>query len=114
MTDILNLKGLKATAAEQAWTRWQANVPAKLRDDFKVLTTAMTNWHDEIFNYFENRMTNAFTESTNSLTHLMNQMGRGYSFEVIRGCMLYDPKARKHGAVVQSNAEPGASEPDVG
>lgn len=94
------------SAAEQAWKRWQENVPAELRDDFKTLTTAMTSWHDEIFNYFENRMTNAFTESTNSLTRVMNRMGRGYSFDVIRARMLYDPKARKKGAIVQPKAEP--------
>lgn len=54
----------------------------------------MTNWHDEIFAYFENPMTNAYTESSNNLTRVMNRMGRGYSFEVIRARMLFDPKAR--------------------
>lgn len=67
----------------------------------------MTNWHDEICTYFENPLTNAFTESTNSLTRVMNRMGRGYSFEIIRARMLYDPKARKRGtAVVRPKAEP--------
>ncbi len=66
----------------------------------------MTNWHDEIFNYFENPMTNAYTESANSLTRVMNRMGRGYTFDVIRARMLYDPAARKKGAVVQQKSVP--------
>lgn len=94
--------------AEAAWKHWQANVPVELRNDFKALITAMTNWHDEIFNYFEAHMTNAFTESTNSLTRVMNRMGRGYSFDVIRARMLYDPEARKRGSVTQPVEEPTA------
>ncbi len=45
----------------------------------------------------------AFTESTNSLAKVMNRMGRGYSFDVIRVGMLCDPKARAMGTVLQKN-----------
>lgn len=100
--------------AEQAWQRWQGNLPSELSDDFKVLITAMTNWHDEIFNYFENPMTNAYTESANSLTRVMNRMGRGYSFDVIRARMLYDPAARKKGSVVHRKAIPADETPMMG
>ena len=92
--------------AEQAWQRWKGNLPSELSDDFKAPITAMTNWHYEIFNYFENPMTNAYTESANSLARVMNRMGRGYSFDVIRARMLYDPVARKKGSVVQQKAVP--------
>jgi transposase len=60
------------------------------------------NWHDEIFAYFEQPITNAYTESVNRLAKDMNRMGRGYSFEVIRARMLYNEKARKDGAVVET------------
>ncbi|MBD8526426.1 hypothetical protein [Pseudomarimonas arenosa] len=40
-----------------------------------------------------------FRPSVNGLAKGMNRMGRGYSFDVIRARMLYDPKARKAGAV---------------
>ncbi len=66
---------------------------------FKDLLSAMTNWSNEIFSFFEQPITNAYTESVNSLAKGMNRMGRGYSFDVIRARMLYDPKARKMGSV---------------
>jgi transposase len=87
-------------AAEAAFQAWLGNIPTELRADFKILTRAMTNWHDEIFAYFEQPITNAYTESTNRLAKDMNRMGRGYSFEVIRARMLYDVKARKGGTVL--------------
>ena len=34
-------------------------------------------------------MTNAFTESLNSLIRFTNRMGRGYSFEVLRAKILF-------------------------
>lgn len=88
--------------AEAACERWRANIPAELAPTFKALTTAVSNWHDEIFAYFEQPITNAYTESVNRLAKDMNRMGRGYSFEVIRARMLYDQKARKDGAAIET------------
>lgn len=89
------------TDAEAACTQWLGNIPSELAGTFKDLTTAVHNWHDEIFAYFEQPITNAYTESVNRLAKDMNRMGRGYSFEVIRARMLYNEKARKDGTVVE-------------
>lgn len=83
----------------------------ELRSNFKALITAMTNWHDQIFNYFESSMTNAFTESSNNLTRTANRMGRGYSFGVIRARMLYNKLALKEGLGVVR--KPAPEEPTV-
>lgn len=88
------------SAAAAAFAGRLANISPKLRPEFKDLTTAMNNWQEEIFSYFENPITNAYTESANNLAKTMNRMGRGYSFEVIRARMLYDGKARKDGSVM--------------
>ena len=101
--------------AELLYAKWRANIPAELTATFKELTTAMNNWHDEIFAYFEQRITNAYTESVNKLTKDMNRIGRGYSFEVLRARMLYDIKARKDGAklekmVVEDKSGPVSTE----
>ncbi|WP_121411792.1 ISL3-like element ISStma11 family transposase, partial [Pseudomonas aeruginosa] len=48
-------------AAEAACAKWQANIPTELAATFKDLTTAVHNWHDEIFAYFEQPITNAYT-----------------------------------------------------
>jgi transposase len=88
------------TDAEAAYGAWLASIPRERSADFRKLTTAMANWSEEIFSYFENPITNAYTESVNNLVKAMNRMGRGYSFDVIRARMLFDPKARKDGSVV--------------
>lgn len=43
----------------------------------------------EILNYFEHPVTNAYTESLNSLIRVMDRMGRGYSFEALRAKILF-------------------------
>ena len=75
--------------AEAAYDDWRAQLTSPLLGPFGELVTAMTNWRDEVFNYFDTRVTNAYTESLNNLTKLADRVGRGYSFEVIRGKMLY-------------------------
>jgi hypothetical protein len=73
-------------------------VPASLKADFNDLTRAMRNWRKEILNYFDYPITNAYTEALNGVTKVMNRMGRGYSFEVIRARMLFNdrkPSARQ-------------------
>ncbi len=99
-------------SAETAFQAWLGRLDPELRPDFKELTTAMTNWHCEIFAYFDNPITNAYTESVNNLAKGMNRMGRGYSFEVIRARMLYDEKARKDGSNLVSKRAPTTDEDD--
>ncbi len=88
--------------AEAACERWLGNIAPEMAPVFKDLSTAVRNWHEEIFAYFDQPITNAYTESINRLAKDMNRMGRGYSFEVIRARMLYDKKAREDGAVVET------------
>ncbi|MDX2299938.1 MAG: ISL3 family transposase [Xanthomonadaceae bacterium] len=88
--------------AEAACSQWLVNIPAELAPMFKDLTTAVHNWQEEIFAYFEQPITNAYTESVNRVAKDMNRMGRGYSFEVIRARMLHNTKARKDGAAVET------------
>lgn len=62
---------------------------------FRDLRVALHNWHEEIFNYYDNPVTNGYTESMNNITRFINRMGRGYSFEVLRARLLYDEKVIK-------------------
>ncbi len=81
--------------AEARFKTWLGHIDPELQENFKALTTAMRNWYEEVFSYFEHRITHAYTESANSLTRWMHRMGRGYSFEVLRARMLYDARARQ-------------------
>lgn len=83
--------------AEEQYQKWLSLVVADgdLAPYFEDLTKAVSNWHDPIFNFFEYRITNGYTESINSIIKLANRIGRGYSFEVIRAKMIYRTKGQK-------------------
>ena len=76
--------------ALQAYDTWQATIPADLASAFGDLTSAATNWRQEIFAYFDHPVTNAYTEALNGMIKVTNRLGRGYSYEVIRAKMLYE------------------------
>ena len=97
--------------AEQRYAAWKASVPTDLLPDFKPLLQAMHNWNTQIFNYFDQWITNAYTESMNSLIKGMNRMGRGYSFEVLRARLLYNEEARK-ATTVRTSARRKSVQPD--
>jgi transposase len=65
------------------------SIPTDLRPAFKPLTTAVGNWKDEIFSWWNHPITNAYTESIAGLVKLINHTGRGYSFKAIRAKLLY-------------------------
>ena len=48
---------------------------------------------------FEHPVTNAYTESLNSLIRVMNRPGRGYSFEALRAKILFTEGAHKHSQI---------------
>lgn len=76
-------------AAEEAYRKWELDIPDAMRPAFKDVTTAMRNWHKEVFNYFDHGVTNATTEALNGLSKIINRTGRGYSFKAVRAKMLY-------------------------
>ena len=51
--------------ADSHYEDWVCRLPTELRPHFKEITTAFKNWRNEIFNYWDHRITNAFTESLN-------------------------------------------------
>ena len=80
----------------QAFARaWLDSLPPEMEYAFGAARTALMNWWGEIFNFYDHRVTNAYTESTNRLAKDMNSMGRGYSFEVMRARLIYEKQARK-------------------
>ena len=62
--------------AEQRYAAWQVNIPAELLPEFRPLLHAMHNWNTQVFNYFDHRITNAYTESINNLIKGMNRIDR--------------------------------------
>lgn len=83
-------------AAIAAYEAWNKAVVPEVWDAFHDLIRAFTNWQPFILNYFEHPVTNAYTESLNSLIRVMNRLGRGYSFEALRAKILFTEGAHKH------------------
>ncbi len=75
--------------AETAYLDWKDSIPLGIRGYFSDLDRAIGNWHTEVFNYFDHRITNAYTESANNHIKSIARQGRGYSFEVLRARTLF-------------------------
>lgn len=75
--------------AEADYAAWERSIPDSLAIHFNDLTRAIRNWHEYVFNYFDTRITNAYTESANNHVKAIYKRGRGYSFEVLRAKVLY-------------------------
>lgn len=82
-------------SALTCYEQWHANVTPELFPYFSDLIRAFTNWQPWILNYFDHQVTNAYTESLNSLIRNMNRLGRGYSFEALRAKILFTEGAHK-------------------
>ncbi|HKC65414.1 MAG TPA: ISL3 family transposase [Pyrinomonadaceae bacterium] len=81
--------------AKIRYQRWLEQFPLSLEKDFKELLTAMKNWGEYIFNFFDRRYTNAFTEQSNRQIKDLNREARGYSFETARAKIIYGTLLRK-------------------
>ncbi|GAB1387465.1 ISL3 family transposase [Melaminivora sp.] len=82
--------------AQAKFIQWQKSIPSEIADAFADIERAWGNWTMPILNYFNHPVTNAYTESLNSLIHVMNRLGRGYSFEALRAKILFAEGAHKH------------------
>jgi len=91
--------------AIEQYREWKQQIPPLLIPAFSELTTAIENWQTEIFAYFDYRLTNAYTESLNSLVRSADRAGRGLSFKTLWAKRLfsaglhrqYRPKYQKPG-----------------
>ncbi len=75
--------------AETTYLDWKDSIPTSIRGYFADLEKAIENWHTEVFNYFDHKLTNDYTESANNHIKSIARQGRGYSFEVLRAKVLF-------------------------
>jgi len=87
--------------AEKKYAEWQSSLSDVIKPHFKAITTAFKNWHNEIFNWWDHGITNAFTESLNGKIRELHRAGRGYSFEVLRARILSKAGLHKIKAIPQ-------------
>ncbi|MGA9856193.1 MAG: ISL3 family transposase [Gammaproteobacteria bacterium] len=79
--------------AEQRWHDWERGMDPELVPAFGRFRKTVRDWAPFIFAYFDQRITNAATESANNLIRIANRLGRGYSFPVIRAKIVFEPHA---------------------
>jgi transposase len=94
--DFFNI--YQASSKQQAQIRyeqWLKSIPAELRGHYEPIITAWSNWQTFILEYFNHPITNAYTESLNSLIRVLNRLGRGYSFEALRAKILFSRDSHK-------------------
>jgi transposase len=89
----------KATARRR-YEEWREHCPSKeedaeMHEDFQKIFTAIENWGDLIFNYFDHGFTNAFTESMNRRIKDVRRETRGCSFETAKERAVYGTYFRK-------------------
>ncbi|WNV06015.1 ISL3 family transposase [Candidatus Methylospira mobilis] len=82
--------------ATRRYEAWKQSMTQEDSEAFADLTRAWSNWNLWILGYFDHPVTNAYTESLNSLIRVMNRLGRGYSFEALRAKILFAEGAHKH------------------
>jgi transposase len=81
--------------AERRYEEWRRKIPGNLEPAFRKFTGAVKRWRPYVFNYFDHRVTNAFTESKNREVKSLQRQGRRVSFAVLRARLLYGGINRK-------------------
>jgi len=91
--------------AIRRYDAWHRDISPEIKPYFSDLIRAFTNWQPWILNYFEHPITNAYTESLNSLIRVMNRLGRGYSFDALRARILFAEGIHRHKRVGSDSAK---------
>jgi transposase len=81
--------------ARQRYQRWLDQLPPELGVDFRPLLSVMKNWGDYIFNYFDHRYTNAFTEQANRQIRDILRASRTCGFKTYRAKVVYGTMVKK-------------------
>ena len=74
--------------AVQAYERWLNSMPWYLRRHFAALVTAMRDWQDSIFNYYDARHTNGAVENLKGRINKISSLACGMKFETLRAKAL--------------------------
>ena len=87
----------KKSDALAAYEEWERSITDReLLTAYRPLLTAVLNWREAIFAYWQHRATNALTEALNGIAKHVERAGRGYSFEAIRAKLLYSKTLQKN------------------
>ena len=81
--------------AVHRFEKWADGIPKEVITAFRKFLRMIKRWGKYIFNFFDYRVTNAFTESKNRDVKTIQRHGRRTSFIVLRARLIYMAVARK-------------------
>lgn len=88
-------KATTRRSAEKRFAEWDESIPEDLRPAFMPFLNMVKRWRQYIFNYFDHKVSNAYTESKNRDIKSIQRQGRRTSFAVLRARLLHAWVARK-------------------
>lgn len=84
----------RATAKAQ-YEAWLEACPPQVSADFRPLHKTMKQWGEYVFNYFDHRYTNAFTEASNRRVKDIQREGRGSEYKTVRAKIIFGTLLRQ-------------------
>ena len=75
--------------ASAEFDRWKASLGKSTASFFAPAVNYIKPWREEIFRYRNEGDTNAISEVKNFAVHVLNTLGRGYGFKVLRARLLW-------------------------
>ena len=88
-------KSATRRSAEKHFDEWREKIPEVLEPAFRDFLGMVGRWKQYIFNYFDHKITNAFTESKNRDIKSLQRQGRRTSFPVLRARLVHANVGRK-------------------
>ncbi|TYS67041.1 ISL3 family transposase [Sutcliffiella horikoshii] len=79
--------------AFQQYFKWEQSFPPKGANEMRKVQKMIEKIKQEVFAYFDGRITNAYTESFNNVIKRIVRLGVGYSYDVLRAKILFGTKA---------------------
>jgi transposase len=82
-------KATSRESAEKHFEEFEKNMPQHLKPAFQAFLGTVKRWRPYIFNYFDNKVSNALTESKNRKIKTLQRLGPRTSFPVLRARVIF-------------------------
>jgi transposase len=82
-------KSTTRRSAEKNFAKWEWRIPENLEPAFRDFLNMVKRWEPYIFNYFDFKVSNAYTESKNRDVKSLQRHGRRTSFPVLRARLIH-------------------------
>lgn len=76
--------------AERQYAEWLNDIPPNLYYAFGGIVRTIGSWHQEVFNYFDYPLTNAYTESVAHKLKMLHSISPASSLRTVRAKVLYE------------------------